>query len=296
MTTDNPVLEPAEIFYPEAEAEPTKPTEEAAVTVVDQELPDEPENLDTPEKPEGDAEGSDVTDGEEDVQYLELDGKEHTLEEIRGFRDGHLMQSDYTKKTTALSDERKTFETERDQDRENLLKSQSEVSEMRDLLAVLVTEDEETDWVELKEDDPERYIELKEKADKRKEALEKVKTEAAPVNDPAMIATECGKLFAANPKWLDEAGNKTDTFYEDSKLMSAYAARAGFNNDEFKDMVQSHHLMTVLKAAKYDQLQEKGREIKGKREKVPVVTKPKAAKPGSERKPMAEKFYGASTG
>jgi len=296
MATENPLPETADNEDQTTEVETEqKPTVLTDVTKQeDQEPGQEVENLDDPENSDdksGDAEGSDATDDEENVLYLELDDKEHSLDDVRTWRDGHMMQSDYTKKTTVLAEERTSFETERDTSRENLLKSQSEVSEMRDLLAVLVQEDEEIDWVKLKEDEPEEYIELKEKADKRREALEKVKTEATPVNDPATIATESGKLFAANPKWLDEDGNRTEVFDQDSKLMSAYAARVGFVNDEFKNMVQSHHLMTILKAAKYDQLQEKGRKIKAKREKVPLITKPKAKAAGAQPKSTGEIFF-----
>jgi len=298
MATDTPELEPADKLYgkTEVEAEPAKPTEEADVTeVVDQELPDGTENLDTREESDDKsdkAEGLEASDDDENTLYLEIDGKEYDLEEVKKWQSGHMMQSDYTKKTTALKEDRTAFEAERDTSRENLLKTQSEASEMRDQLAVLVAEDEEIDWVALKDDDPDEYIRLKELADKRKAALEKVKADrSTPTDDPALIQSEQVKLFAANPDWLDKDNVITERFEQDTALIADYAAKAGFSQEEFGQMTYSHHQITLLKAAKYDQLQEKGREIKETREKVPLVTKPKAKAPGSESRSMDEIMY-----
>ena len=300
-SADNPDQEPVNQFYKQdetAEAEPIKPTDDAVVAeVVDQELPDGTENLDGPKESESDkdkdsAEGLGAADEEENVQYLELDGEEHNLDDVRMWKNGHMMQSDYTKKTTALAEERTTFEAERDTDRENLVKTQSEVSDMRDQLVVLVSEDEEVDWVELKANEPEEYIELKEKADKRKAALEKVKAERlTPVDDPAYLQAEREKFWKANPDWLDEDGKVTEVHKKDSELMGAYVVKHGFDKEEFSKMSQSNILIALLKAAKYDKLQEKGRKIKAEREKVPVVTKPKANASGSEQQTAESIMY-----
>ena len=289
---DNPAVETGEQnLKAGAEAEPTKPTEEAAVTEQENQEPGQDvENLDAPvvEK----AEGSEADDDGEDTLYLELDDKEYSLDEIRAMRDGHMMQSDYTKKTTEHAQFAKKERAEIATDRENLLSSQSEVSEMRDQLAVLVTEDEEIDWVELKEEDPEKYIELKEKADKRKAALEKVKAERmTPVDDPAYIQAERDKFWEANPDWRDKDGKETEAYKKDTELVSAYVAKNGFDSEEFSKMSQSKIMIAVLKAAKYDALQEKGKKIKEKRAKVPLVTKPKATTTGGQPKSNGSVFF-----
>ncbi len=297
MSLDNPVVETADKFYKSAEDSDLVETPEATdVTETDDiqdPLPKEGEELEKPEEGKTEPEESEETDDDEETQYVEIDGKEISLEDIRESLKSDFMQSDYTKKTTALSEERKTFEAERDSERETLLKSQSEVSDMRDQLTVLVAESEEIDWEELKEDDPDRYIELKELADKRKAALEKVKADReTPADDPALIQAEQEKLFAANPDWFDDDNKPTETYSKDTALMNEYATKAGFTADEFKQMTRAHYLTTILKAAKYDQLQEKGRKIKKTREKVPVVTKPKAKKTSTVKKSAADTFYG----
>ena len=298
MSTDNPVLETANKFYETtAEAEPNMPTAETVTPAEPQDPPQEVEVLEKPEEVEAkaDAEPEELgsNDEEETTQYVEIDGKEISLDDVKKGLNSNFMQSDYTKKTTELADERKTFDVERESERDNLLKAKAEVTEMRDTLSVLVAEDEAINWAELKEDDPDRYIELKELADSRREALAKVKAEReTPTDDPAVIEAEQGKLFSAHPDWLDGEGKQTEAFTKDISLMNDYSVKAGFDPSEFAQMTKAHHLDTILKAAKYDQLQDKGREIKAKRDKVPVVTKPKATKVTTQSKAAHEVFYG----
>jgi hypothetical protein len=287
MNTDNPdagtaTITPAE-FYGKAAA-PVEPTK--AEPVVDTEEV-------TPPKDEG-AESEQLdADDSEPALVLELDGKEYDLTEVRKWQKGHLMQSDYTRKTMALADERKAFEAERKTEREQLQQAKAEIAAMKDTLQVLTAEDEAINWAELKEYEPEKYIALKEKADKRKAELEKLKAiKPNDLSDPALIEAERKKLFDSNPGWLDDEGKPTETFHADSKLINDWTVAAGFDATEVAQM-RAHHLTTVLKAAKYDQLQERGREIKDKREKVPVVLKPKAKKQESEDVDPLQIMYGS---
>jgi len=269
---DNPIEEPTEEV--EAEQTPTESTESTENH--------EPDS-DTPEQSEGQ---------EEEVHYLELDGEEHDLEEVRQWKQGNLRQSDYTKKTTKLADERKRFEAESSNTREQLLKSQTEVTALRDELKALVGEDESVNWVELRDSDPDRYIELKERADNRKAAIDKIKAERTiSTDDPAQAQVEIIKFSKSNPEWLDDSNNYTDTYSKDMKLIGDYASNAGFTESEFKTLTKAHYLTALFKAAKYDQLQEKGREIKSKRIKVPVVTKPKAKKASQPGRSAADIFF-----
>jgi hypothetical protein len=267
--TDSSLLE-TETFYKTDESEPKtiEPTDDSVTPAPEAEQDVE---LEAEDKPEGESEASDASDEGED-QFIELDDKEVALSEIREWRDKGLRQSDYTKKTTALAEERKEFEAERSSSLENIAQA--------------------TDWVALKDEDPDRYIELKEKSIDRKEALDKIRAErlqADEPGDPALIEAERQKLWEANPDWLDD-GKPTEKFKEDQALMHAYTMKAGYQGHEFGKLM-SHHLITILKAAKYDQLQEKGREIRKKRDKVPVVTKPKG-KSKSSNKSIEEVFYG----
>lgn len=283
--TDNPIMEPADKFYNTEVTEPEVPTETPAVEEVIE--PDKEIESKEPEQ----SEKSESTDEEKESQYITLDGKEIDLDDVKKWRDGHLMQSDYTKKTTAHARQVEKDNADISSKREQLANDQAKLTEDLDMLSVLVQEDEQVNWAELKADDPDRYIELKELADKRKEALSKIKADrATPADDPALVAEEQRKLFEANPEWFDD-DKPTETFQKDTQLINEYAAMAGFSSEEFSQLTRAHHIQTLLKAAKYDQLQKKGQEIKSKRVEVPVVTKPKA-KAASAPKAAHEVFYG----
>jgi len=293
--SDNPALETADKFYNNTAESNLDETAEAT-DVTEQEIQEpeqEVETLEKPEEAEAEAEELESEDDEETTQYIELDGEEISLDEVRKWKNGHLMQSDYTKKTTEHAEFANKERAEIANDREQLTISQTKVSEMQDMLSVLVAEDEAIDWTELKEDDPDRYIELKEKADNRKNALDKVKAEReTPADDPAVLQDEVAKLHAANPDWFDKEGKPTETYTTDTQLISEWATKAGMTQEKFSKATDHIFMVAFLKAAKYDKLQEKGQEIKKKRDAVPVVTKPKATKVTTEPKSAAEIFYG----
>jgi len=291
MATDNLAIETGENSTDVSrETEPSQPTDSNEATEAETHEP--PEGSENNGAPDSQSDESKADDIDQETLYLELDGKEHALNDIRTGRDGHMMQSDYTKKTTAHAKDVKAFKVESGEIREQLLKSQTDVSELRDQLHALVVEDTEIDWVELKEDNPEKYIELKERADKRKAAIDKIKAERnVPTDDPATLSLERDKFVKSDPAWLDKDGNETEAYKKDVELMGNYAIESGWPVEEFNALSKARYLTTILKAAKYDQLQEKAVAIKEKRAKVPVITKPKAKSNSGERKTNAEIFH-----
>jgi len=296
MSTENPAVETGDQFYSKpAEPDLRETTDTEGVTKAEEQSPTQEEKkIDEPGEVKAEPEELKADDEEKETQYIELDGDETSLDDIRMWKNGHMMQSNYTKKTTEHAQFAKKERSEIALDRENLTIQKADITDMQDKLTVLVAEDEAIDWTELKEFDPEEYIKLKEKADLRKEALTKVKAERdTPADDPALVESERALLFKANPEWLDKENKTTETFAKDTALMNKYVSDAGFSSEEFKTMTSSRQLTTILKAAKYDELQEKGRKIREKRSEVPVVTKPKA-KTQTQPKSMADNFYGST--
>lgn len=297
MATDNPAMEPADVFYQTAEAkDPVGQIEAEAVTesddqdalTADVEIDGQPDELS--EESEGEGGADDTEGGEQELVYLDLDGKEVDLDEVRKWRDGHLMQSDYTRKTTELADERKVLQTER----EELTGLKTNLSNMTVELQAVVAEDEAVNWDELREDDPEEYIAQKEKADKRKTMVEKLKSEA--VSQPAYtddeLVSEQGLMLENNPDWVVD-GKATKAYDADQKLMNEYFQANGFTNDDVAGMFRARYIQTCLKAAKFDQLQGKASKIKSKVKKATLVTKPKQqARQLKAVKSREEQFYG----
>ncbi len=296
--SDNPILDPDQ-FYTSSEPE-QKPTDKPEAKPEIQAPSEGKENIEEPVEPEekpDETEDQTVEDEDKVIQVVEIKGKEYTLDEVEEWRNGHLRQSDYTKKTTQHARQREKDLAEIKVDREKLAQEQSEIANLRDQLSALVSEDEQINWAELKDEDPERYIELKEKADKRKSFVEKAKqARETPVDDPAIIENEREKLFSANPEWLDKDGKATEVFEDDTKLMNEYAVRSGYNLDKYSKLTNSVEMITILKAAKYDQLQEKSKKIKEKREKIPVVSKPKAKMKSEQPVSTADSLYPTTVG
>ena len=292
---DNQAIEPmdnATLFYPTEEAEPLKPTAEA-----EDETPDESEESETNEV-EGETEESEEEAGdeteeatdEEETLYLELDGEEFSLDEVKEWKAGSMMQADYTKKTQALADDRKAL----DADREALKASQSKLSDLSAELEVLVAEDREIDWAELKEYEPEKYIELKDKADKRKAKFEEVKANAtqstAQVLTQDELIAESNDLFESQG-WKKDGEIQQEAYQNDMKLLQGYMTDAGYSNEEFKSLQYSHHFKTLLDAARYNLQKKKGSALKKKVKKAPLATKPRA-KQVKAAKSAADTFYG----
>lgn len=300
--SDNPAVEPANLFYnsdePELSEQPGDP-------VVDS---DEPEEVQNPEESEAEqaegeteetenAEESGDTDATEDEElvYLDLDGSEVDLDDVRKWRDGHLMQSDYTKKTQTLADDRKSFEQEREAQFATLKAEQSKAAGMVAELAALVAEDEATDWDDLRISDPDEYITRKERADKRKAKAGEVQANLKnPQITAEQVAIEQQALVGKHPEWIND-GKPTDQYNSDMKLLGDYWASAGFTPDEQSNMSTARQIETSLKAAKYDALQSRAEGVKRKTKKAKLVTKPKqTAKKAVKSERMEDVFYGAT--
>ncbi len=271
---DNPGTSP--------ESEPTSTEADLPEITTEAEVTTSPEAGDTDvETTASDSESEPTTESEESY-FIELDGEEIDLDDIREWRAGHMKDADYRQKTAKVADERRELEAKGDE----IAQKVQEIDELRDKLKVLVMEDEQTDWEGLKDSDPQRYIEHLERNNKRKELLEQIDI------DPSVdIEAEKRKLFEANPQWV-EKGKATDAYHADMKLMGDYTRNAGYTQRDIKGMTKAHFAITVLKAAKYDQLQAKTAEVKKERKKVPVVTKPKAKAARKQAKTPGQLLYG----
>lgn len=303
---DNQAIEPSSIFYPEADSEPTKPTDEVdsveagedetiEESEVEAELVDDAETDDSEADAEEEAQEEDDDESEDqDALYLELDGEEHNLDDIREAlksRDSYKsMQADYTKKSMANADERKALEA----DREALTAQQTKAGDLLLELEALVAEDEDIDWAELKDIDPDEYIKLKEKADKRATTVAKLKSEQ-PKGPVALtqeeLRAESSELFSSNPTWVKD-GKVTKAYDADIELVRKFAEGLGFSQDEMKNMYHAHHWKALLIGARAQARVGKKKSILDKKvRKAPVVTKPKkkAVKSGKSAENL---FYG----
>lgn len=274
--------EVVDLFYPDANAEPLEaPTEKSSKDEKPEESEEESaEEVDEnkEESEESESEEQEESEDESDtVDVYEINGKEYTAEQIEALESGSMMQADYTKKTQEHAEIVKAFNDEKTLFEVDKLK----VSDLSTQLEVLVAEDTEIDWKELKEFDPEAYIEQKEKADKRKAKLEEVKAEQAKAPKANVLtkdelAAESTDFYAYDAEWFDKDKQLTPKFQTDMKLAGEYLKDMGYSQEEVNAISYSHHWKTIIDASKFNAQKKKLTSIKKKVLKTPKASKPKA--------------------
>ena len=274
-------------------AEPvTEPTEEPSIVNMSDDIPDEiteeAEGLqDVIEEPEEVEEVEEIAQPEDEEElYLDLDGEEVSLSQIRDWKNGNMMQSDYTRKTTELSEQRKEIE----QKEQTILAKQQEIDGLAAQLEALINDGELSpeEVKELREYEQEEYIKYIERQQTKKDALSKVKLNKSPSFDPQL---EQQKLFNANPQWLDN-GKPTRAYEQDSTLINDYAAKNGITAEKFASF-DANMINMMLDAARFNNKQDKAAAVTKKVRKAPLATKPQqAAKQGIQaRVAEAEKRF-----
>ena len=222
------------------------------------------------------SEAEEAVQAQEDDQsedlYVEYEGREINLKDIAEWEQNGLRQSDYTRKTQELSENRKAFDAQQ----EEFNAKQSELNEKLAQLSAII--DEETPSIETlaewREYEPERLLDYQDKQKKRKELLELSKqVQPASTVD---VQAEQAKLWQANPSWMDN-GKQTKAFTDDVKLTQEYALKNGYSNEELSGLTSAHQFQTLINAAKYEALSKSNAAIEKKVRKAPVSTRPKAA-------------------
>jgi hypothetical protein len=261
-------------------AEPEAPTEEPEIVDVsevdtteeiEEEIVDEvEESTEVNDELDDDFEESE-SDDDADELYLDLDGEEIPLSQVKEWKSGNMRQADYTRKTTELAEQRKALEAEQAE----FNSRQAQLTEtVAQLQSVIETEELSAEELqELRDYEPEKYIEHVEKQQKRKEALEKAKgqlTTSAPTFD---AQAEQAKLLQANPHWLDN-GKPTEAYQQDLKLLDTYAQKVGITAEKFATF-DSSMMQIMLDAARFTEKNNKSAEITKRVRKAPVTTRPK---------------------
>ena len=219
---DNPTLEPSDILYGSTDSDASDSTTDEVITetTAEEDHPTEGVELEVEESELAEDEQIEGDDDQEESLYIDLDGEEVSLDDVKVWKDGHLMQEDYSRKTMALSDERKVLETEKAE-----VSNQSESLKLlaAELEAVIGSEDE-VNMTELREDDPDEYIKLTERNAKREKLLNKAK-ESLTANTPVSnvdVAVEQKQLVENNPQWVDSKGQATAEYKTDMAALDTY--------------------------------------------------------------------------
>ena len=271
LTTQNETSILDRIKAARAPADSEVTTDEQPEAEEKTEVENEPTNeqvVDEVEESEQEVNKDVTTDDETEDLYVEIDGREINLKDVKEWEQGNLRQSDYTRKTKALADERKSFETEQ----QTLREKQAKLDDKLLLIESMIEEDSLTDeeLAELREYDAEKYIEHTEKQNKRKEFL---KSKSKPKAVENNVNAEFDKVVAKHSDW-SENGKPTEKFNNDIKNMQEYLIAKGFTDNDLSLFTEKH--FDVI----FDALGNKAKaDVNAKRvRKAPVSTKPKQQK------------------
>ena len=276
---DNP--QPNQEAQPETEVEETPDvtdTEEPTSEQPDEAL--EAVEEDVSEELDEEIVTEDETEEYEEQEYYTV--KNNGVEEDVSLDElvaGYSRQSDYTKKTTDLANQRKDFEQHQAallQERQSLQQGLQQLNQQ--LSAETQNQPTQEYWDNLYESDPLEYVRAKDKF--RDKEAELVKVQAAQ-NELAQrqafdqqevmkkhIAEEQVKLTKAIPEWKD---NKVAEM--DKRNIVTFAKRYGFNEQELNNATDHRAILMLRKAMLYDELESKKPLVKKKVKKAPKMTK-----------------------
>lgn len=249
-----------------------EPTEEPQIVDVSEDTNPVETTEEVAEVEQTQIEAEEVEEDTEEIEdmYLDLDGEEVSLSQVREWKSGNMMQSDYTRKTTELAEQRKAFE----QEQEVFTTNQAKLNEALASLKAAIESDELTteQLQEMREYEPDAYIKHMEKQNRRKEIL--ANAQKAKVEQPRFNAQEeLDKLVSNNPQWV-ENGKPTKAYEADQKLLSDYAMEKGITAEQFSAF-DANMMQMAIDAAKYKAAKVKDAAVVKKVRKAPVVTKPK---------------------
>ena len=250
------------------EVEEAEPSEAEIPFEASEETEEEGEELEAEEESEGE-----ITEEEEAEFLFEVDGQELSADELRK---GYLRQSDYTKKTQSLSEQRKEMESLTEQYGAQLQQIQAERQQyIQHLQAHSENQDIkkfDIDWERLRLEDPLEYVTKRQEFQEAKEKAEEVKTKAkqAMVRSAAekeqqwakVVEDEKSKLIAALPEW-----GETDSQRQLATELRSYAQTLGYSEPEIDSLVDHRSFLVLRKAMLYDEMQNanpKAKKLKGK--------------------------------
>jgi ribosomal protein L39E len=213
---------------------------------------------------------------------VKVDGQEMevTLAELRN---GYSRTADYTRKATALAEQRKAFESEA----EAIRAERAQYAQMLPILQQQIQQQNaaEPDWDNLYDEDPIEAARLERhwrrtkeeqtqrlvaiQAEQQRLAAEEAKQRT--MHTQAVIEAERSRLPEVIPEWKDQA-----TMMKEAQELREWATSNGLTEQDINSLTQAAHIALVRKAMLYD----KGARNVAKA-KQPVKQKARVVRPGS---------------
>ena len=250
------MMEPATANPEPVQEEVANESEADAEDVGLEDTSEEFDSEDSLEDPEAGQEETDEADEEGSAQTytVRVDGEEVqvTIDELLS---GYSRTQDYTRKTMALADQRKSLEGELDQIRQE----RAQLSQVLEQIDVQ-DQEQEPNWDALYQQDPQQWLiqrEVWRERQERKRSLveEKQRLLQAQEADKQRVISqfvqqEQVKLNDVLPQWRDEKVAKAE-----KAKVAEYAKKIGFTDQEIAQFYDHRAVTTLYKAMKFDELQ-----------------------------------------
>ena len=270
------MLDPAPDNPVPSEDAPPEPVEEQEAIETASEEPAEFEGSDA-EEAAPEIEEEPVLVNDEPRHTVTVNGEEYevTLDELRN---GYMMQSDYSRKTSDLAEQRRAFEAQQQQLEMERQRYLQELSQMQQTV-----DEPEPNWEALKAEDELEYVikrnEWREKQEAKTAAQQKYQAEMQQQQQMQMqqlqqfVEAERQKLPERIPEWKDEAVAKAD-----HEKIVTYAQRSGFSPEELQGLYDSRAVKVLRDAMLWNELQNKQPAVQKKARNAPKVAKPGTTK------------------
>jgi len=275
LATDDGDTQGGEAQQPEAQAEGTE-TEEV-VEAADESVEETDESEETEEQVEQEPQLPTTLKVKVNGEEVEV-----TLDELQK---GYSRQSDYSRKTQQLAEERKAFLSEAEAIRQERAQYATLLTALQQQLQAATQLDQQPDWDRLYDEDPIQATKLERqwrKAQEDRQAkLSAIQAEQQRVGQAleqqtaeqmkAILINEAQRLPEIIPEWKDEK-----VAAEGKKQLRNWLVDQGLNEVEINSLHKAEHVSILRKAMLYDQGQ---RKAQASVKPQPVATRP--VKPGS---------------
>lgn len=248
--------------------------------------PDDPAKEERSEESEEVKDESDDDESEEDQEETQLytvkvDGKEVevTLDELQS---GYIKQSDYTKKTSELAEQRKAMVAEAQAIQQERNQYAQALGQMQTESQRQLNEYKQIDWDRLREEDPMLFMQRRDEMRDLEKGIEdgykqqqQLALQAQQYNVQKFNQdVEAGReqLLTIMPDWDDKV----------SKSVREYGLGEGFTSDELAGITDHRSMAVLRKAMMYDAIQKSQPAKKKVKADTPKYVKPGVAKSKSD--------------
>lgn len=262
----------------------------AGLLGAEEDKPEEPVTEQTEEtteettEEETEVETADVTEEPQDAFTIfdKDSGKEIKVSKEEA-KNGYLRQQDYTRKTMEVADQRKVFESQRQQAEEQFHQFSGYLGNLVQQIQSVVQEEQSIDWDRLRQEDPVEYAvrsadlakkqAIQQQALQTQSALQQQFQQDQSQKLNQMRQQEFEQLLNKVPDWKDPGKRQADN----ERLMQT-AQEYGITPEEYGSVVDHRHMLILRDAMLYRQMQQSKGDVQKK-----VANLPKVMKPGTQK-------------